>query len=130
MERLTGRNEKGDLLVNGKMVYAGEFYEVASALEEYEDLEENGKMLKLPCKIGDKIWDNDFGRPTAYEVTGFSVGNMNDDFEEATYADELIIHYSNQIGSITGSFAESEIGKTVFLTEQEAEEALERMEWE
>lgn len=45
MNRLTGRNEKGDLLVNRKMVYAGELYEVASALEEYEDMEEQGKLF-------------------------------------------------------------------------------------
>ena len=36
MERLTGRNEKGDLLFNGEYVYAGDMYEAASALEEYE----------------------------------------------------------------------------------------------
>lgn len=41
MERLTGRNEKGELLVNGKVVYAGDQYEVASALEEYEIMEES-----------------------------------------------------------------------------------------
>lgn len=37
MERLTGRNEKGDLLFNGQYVYAGDMYEAASALEGYED---------------------------------------------------------------------------------------------
>lgn len=56
MERLTGRNEKGDLLINGKIVYAGELYEIASKLEEYEDMEEEEKIVKLPCYPGDKVY--------------------------------------------------------------------------
>lgn len=51
MERLTKRNKKGYLLFKEKIVYAGDFYEMASALEKYEDTgltpEEimGGKML-------------------------------------------------------------------------------------
>ena len=37
MERLTERDDKGNLLFNGKQVYAGDFYEAVSCLEEYED---------------------------------------------------------------------------------------------
>lgn len=37
MERLTERDDKGNLLFSGKQVYAGDFYEAASCLEEYED---------------------------------------------------------------------------------------------
>lgn len=37
MERLTGRDEKGNLTVEGKEVYAGYVYNAASYLEEYED---------------------------------------------------------------------------------------------
>lgn len=37
MERLTGRDEKGNLTVEGKEVYAGYLYNAASYLEEYED---------------------------------------------------------------------------------------------
>ena len=37
MERLTARDDKGNLLFSGKQVYAGDFYEAASCLEEYED---------------------------------------------------------------------------------------------
>ena len=56
MERLTGRNEKGDLLLMGDEVYAGEFYEAVSALEEYEDAEEQGRLVRLPCKVGDTVY--------------------------------------------------------------------------
>lgn len=37
MERLTGRDEKGNLTVEGKEIYAGYLYNAASYLEEYED---------------------------------------------------------------------------------------------
>lgn len=31
-----------------------------NALAEYEDLEEQGLLVRLPCKVGDMVWDNDF----------------------------------------------------------------------
>ena len=37
-------------------------------------------------------------------------------------------YYSNYSGTITGSFAVSELGKTVFLTKAEAEQKLKEME--
>ena len=29
---------------------------VCEKLGKYEDLEEQGRLIKLPCKIGDKVW--------------------------------------------------------------------------
>lgn len=61
MERLTGRNEKGDLLFNGEQVYAGGFYEAVFALEAYEDTgltpEEilDGKMLTGWIPVEEKL---------------------------------------------------------------------------
>ncbi len=97
-------------------------------LKKYEDLEEQNKLLKLPCKVGDMVWNIDFGRPCGYEVTGFSSGSLNDDWEEENVLDQVVIYYTNSNGSITGTFAVSEIGKTVFITKEEAEAALKEME--
>lgn len=98
-------------------------------LAEYEDLEEQGRLLKFPCKVGDMVWDIDFGRPCSYEVTGFSFGSLNDDdWEEEKVLGQVVVYYTNSNGSITGTFAVSEIGKTVFLTRQEAEDKLAEME--
>lgn len=98
-------------------------------LAELETVEEEGRLVVFPCKIGDYIWDIDFDEPCAYKVTGFSTGNLNDDYydNEVTKFNEIIVHYSKFNGGITGSFAISEIGKTVFLTREEAEEALEKL---
>lgn len=111
---------------DGSIIYIGS---VADKLAEYEDLEEQGKLLKLPCAVGDIIWDIDFGRPCGYEVTGFSFGSLNDDDREEEKAlDKVVVYYTNSNGSIAGTFAVSEIGKSVFLIKEEAEAALKELE--
>ena len=46
-------------------------------LAEYEDLEEQGLLVRLPCKVGDKVWYlKDYGfkryRVEEMEVVGFN----------------------------------------------------------
>lgn len=96
-------------------------------LKEYKQLEEQGRLIKLPCKVGDTVWDNDCGRPCAYTITAFSFGECEEYICEPVTTKEVVFYYANSSGSITGSFAESEIGKTVFLTKSEAEEKLKEL---
>ena len=98
--------------------------------ERYKNLKEQKKLVELPCKVGDVIWDNDFGSPCAYTITAFSFGECEDYIDEPATNKEIIFYYSNSSGSITGSFAESEIRKTVFLTKAEAEEKLKELRGE
>jgi len=137
MERLTERDGFGnadiisvdseDLQLNLDFDGLNKVTDALNKLAGYEDLEEQGLLLKLPCKVGDYIWDNDYGKPCSYEVTGFSFGNLNQgDLEDETAFDQVLVYYTNSNGSITGNFAVSEIGKTVFLTQIEAEEALKK----
>lgn len=107
--------------------------DLRETLKRYEDLEEQGLLLRLPISVGSPIWDNDFGSPYRYEVTGFSYGDINEDdydydSDEELSTDELIVHYRNYNGGITGKFPISEIGKTVFLTQSEAEEKLNELQ--
>lgn len=95
-------------------------------LKEYKDLEEQGLLVRLPCKVGDMVWDNDFGYPESYEIKAFSYGYC-DSYVEPDIEDQIIFYYENYIGSITGAFPMSEIGKTVFLTREEAVNKLEEM---
>ena len=97
-------------------------------LKEYEDLEEQGLLLRLPCKVGDIIWDNDFGKPCAYRITGFSFGEADGYIDVPVITDDIVYYYSNYNGSIMGSFAMNEIGKSLFLTQAEAEQKLKEME--
>lgn len=131
MERLTRRS------ANGTGVYAtpsGEpvkwednRHNVLQKLTEYEDLEEQGRLIKLPCKVGDTVWDNDYGRPCAYTITAFSFGECEEYICEPVTTKEVVFYYTNSSGSITGSFAESEIGKSVFLNKSEAEAKLKEL---
>lgn len=91
-------------------------------LGEYENSEEQGKLMKLPCKVGDVVWNNDFGQPCSYTVVGFSFGKIDD--KEENDIGELQVYCQNSSGSIRCSFAISEIGKTIFRTQEEAEAAL------
>ena len=76
-----------------------------------EEVTEQGKFLRLPCEVGDPVWDNDLGMPFQYIVTRFSIGKEG-----------LQMHYQDSSGSIVCKCAVSEIGKTVFLTRQQARE--------
>ena len=104
--------------------------DVVDKLADYEDLEEQGRLVKLPCKVGDTVWDNDCGRPCAYTITAFSFGECEEYICEPVTTKEVVFYYANSSGSITGSFAESEIGKTVFLTKSEAEAKLKELRGE
>ena len=96
-------------------------------LKEYKDLEEQGLLLKLPCKVGDIIWDNDFGKLCKYRITGFSFGEADGFIDDPVVTDDIVYYYSNYNGSIMGSFSINEIGKSLFLTQAEAEQKLKEM---
>lgn len=100
---------------------------ILEKLAEYEDLEEQGRLIKLPCKVGDTVWDNDYGRPCAYTITAFSFGECEEYICEPVTTKEVVFYYTNSSGSITGSFAESEIGKSVFLNKSEVEAKLKEL---
>lgn len=51
MERLTHRNEDG--IAHAMPVG---YYDLIDKLAEYEDAEEQGLLLRLPCKVGDEFW--------------------------------------------------------------------------
>lgn len=97
-------------------------------LADYEDAEEQGLLVRLPCKVGDTVWDNDFGYPKSYEIKAFSYGYCDNYVEpDIDIEDQIIFYYENYSGSIAGAFPMSEIGKIVFLTREEAEKKLEEM---
>ena len=108
-------------------VLSGEYlYPAIEKLAAYEDLEEQGLLVRLLCKVGDMVWDNDFGYPESYEIKAFSYGYC-DSYVEPDIEYQIIFYYENYSGSITGAFPMIEIGKTVFLTREEAVNKLEKM---
>ena len=127
MERLTERIDNVPDGESGVWVKNHDYVSAAEKLSEYEDLEEQGRLVILPCKVGDTVWDNDYGRPCAYTITAFSFGECEEYICEPVTTKEAVFYYANSSGSITGSFAESEIGKSVFLNKSEAEAKLKEL---
>lgn len=87
-------------------------------LKEYEDAEEQGRLLKLPCKVGDTVY-----AITRKVISEFTVEHFD------LYDSEIFVSW-RCVKGFTGSFKidgipAREIGKTVFLTREEAEKALE-----
>lgn len=103
-----------------------EVIEALNKLGEYEKAEEQGVLVRLPCKVGDTVWDIDTGYPEPYKITAFSYGCH--DLVGFGYDDDITFYYTSCRRQTAGAFLLSEIGKTVFLTREEAEKKLEEME--
>ena len=115
------QNTYGCCFENGELYWLKDVTELLEELKSYKDLEEQGLLVRLPCKVGDTVWDNDFGYPKSYEIKAFSYGYCDSYVEpDIDIEDQIIFYYENYSGSIAGAFPMSEIGKTVFLTREEA----------
>ena len=73
---------------------------VLKKLANYEDLEEQGRLIKLPCKVGDTVWDNDCGRPCAYTITAFSFGECEEYICEPVTTKEVVFYYAKDRKSV------------------------------
>ena len=92
--------------------------DVVDKLAEYEDLEEQGLLLRLPCPIG----------TTVYNTT------LWDDITEKVEVDGKTIYrivHKHKVSKSTFSLGDIyNFGKTVFLTKAEAERKLKEMKSE
>lgn len=90
------------------------FKDVIKRLADYEDAEEQGLLLRLPCKVGDKAYYVHKGGIDEVEVDSF-VLNIN-----------LFVNVSYYIGC--DRFGKTLTPyKTLFFTKEEAEQALANM---
>lgn len=94
----------------------------ADKLAEYEDLEEQNKLLKLPCAVGDTVYEVQELRKRIqpYIVIVVHVSNCGN-----LYGWEL--EDGKGVYSNVNGFSEYAIGKQVFLTKEAAEAALKEM---
>jgi hypothetical protein len=92
-------------------------------LKDYEDLEEQGRLIKLPCKVGDVVYFAHHDRVISSEV-------LSAKYHAEAENHGVFIRERLTI-DVEGVYAEidfGDIGKTVFLTKSEAEEKLKEME--
>ena len=88
-------------------------------LKEYEDAEEQGLLLKLPCKVGDTVYAIGFNnKPVVYESVVLSI---------LITEKEIVFNVKVDEFEINSQLKQSMFGKTVFLTQDEVEEKLKGM---
>jgi hypothetical protein len=90
-------------------------------LKKYQEADKDGRLVVLPCKVGDRLYEVT-GRKTisVYKVRAIRVELFG-----------LFIEWDIVEGFVWQSLSginAGEIGKTVFLTREEAEEALKEVE--
>ena len=128
MERLTDKNivgkyfypkcfEKCDGLgASSKCDNCEIMTSVCEKLGKYEDLEEQGRLVKLPCKIGTEV----------YDITWW------DDVQEKVVVKGKAYYrtvHKHKITKLPFTYSDiDDFGKTVFLSKSEAEQKLKEME--
>lgn len=121
MERLTQTSNSGgvaftfDLDITCQPSEAKKILNLATKLKEYEDLEEQGRLVKLPCKIGTKVYNTTWWGDVQEEV--IVAGKTYYRTDRRHIVSESTFDY----------FDLEEFGKTVFLTKAEAEAKLKEL---
>lgn len=140
MERLTKR-EYGEITYSkNRDIMCGSFCNSCSVgtgncntvkamvekLAEYEDLEEQGRLLRLPCKLGDTIYAiiPSFSEMryiiVDYEVVYYTCNSSGEQY--------LSCVRRNNEERYSYGISVKDIGNTVFLTREEAEDKLKELE--
>jgi hypothetical protein len=126
-ERFTSDGEKAIAIHDGSdfpdVCFEGEReYDVMNALAEYEDLEEQGLLVRLPCKVGTEVFcyfpgDSHYTKCQIkkIEICQSIFGNICYFAESVAQRGRCCRYYNN------------EFGKFLFLTREEAEKKLEEM---
>ena len=94
-------------------------------LEYYENLEKKGLLKIFPCKVGDTLYSLE--NENVIEAEVLSVEYQCEAENHGVFIRERIT-INNDIEGFSKKIDFSEIGKTVFLTPEEAEEKLKKIE--
>lgn len=126
MERLTERNPlwiDDELWERACEPDCEEIDAVYRKLKEYEDAEEQGLLLRLPCKVGDILYFAHHDRVIPSEVL-----SVKYHVEAENYGVFIRDRLTIDVEGISTEIDFCDIGKTVFLTREEAEAKLKGVE--
>ena len=92
---------------------------IYNRLKDYEDAEEQGLLLRLPCKVGDTVYAIGFNnnKPIIYESDVLNI---------LITEKEIVFNVKVDEFEINSQLKQSMFGKTVFLTQEEAEAKLKK----
>ena len=98
-------------------------YQAIQKLAEYENAEEQGLLLRLPCKVGDTIYE------VSYENREFVIKEhiVNEFIYRAYRFPRIEIYCENENGFLVCNNI-GKLGECLFLTKAEAEQKLKEME--
>lgn len=130
MERLTktysdGTHGASDSLPCGENSYDYKNL-LIEKLGEYEDLEEQGRLIKMPCMVGDTVYVNGvlgYGEAERYRVIRVDYHSTLGTGRNEFYIEALLC--TDPDSSI--GFYDKQFGKTVFLTKSEAKAKLKEL---
>lgn len=111
---------------NAKTIIESAFADDTSKAERIRKLlaaDKEDRVMILPCKVGDAVW---FVR-SAYRQVDSPIEATVTGFASYGTTGELIYTTMTVEGQITRRFLEHQIGKTAFLSLEEAERALEEL---
>lgn len=111
-DRTYTRHEDANMVIEVTAKQLKEYETILTELKKYKDLETEGKLIKLSCKVGDTIWyveEDDDDYPIKLEIDAIS-RNDNDTW-----------YYTYDNDSNRYRFIDSDFGETVFFTKEEAE---------
>lgn len=130
-KRLTERSKNGfvhykcskkDMKDCGLYYNCGECHKSTEALyrlAELEDKIENGTLIELPCKIGDKVWCVSL----VWDFDGNFKGDLYEAKANGFYIENGIIQIEDDI-----VYEQHNFGVDVFLTREEAEKRLKEIQ--
>lgn len=119
MERLTNSDKEIPTLVNN----AEYWLEVYFKLKDIEDAEEQGLLLRLPCKVGDKLY-----RITPYAKEPIITTHVLQINIKQFFNEKIIVRIDVMDKMGESCYFLDDIGKKVFLSREEAEAKLAEME--
>ena len=119
MERLTNSDKEIPTLVNN----AEYWLEVYFKLKDIEDAEEQGLLLRLPCKVGDKLY-----RITPYAKEPIITTHVLQINIKQFFNEKIIVRIDVMDKMGESCYFLDDIGKKIFLSREEAEAKLAEME--
>ena len=125
MERLTHVGTRGEvwILDNDETRKSGRQQAAYRKLKDFEDAEEQGLLVRLPCKVGDMVYRVNAG--AKQPIIPMTVSEIH----FLCYKNERVVRFDTIGKEDMGEscYCLEDIGRIVFLTREEAEKKLEEM---
>lgn len=133
MERVSKREDRDywliDFIRENSVFDADKISKMLSKCRDYENIEEEGKLVRLPCKVGDTVYQLMINmdksdvktKKITYEVYEATVTKY---IMDSFY---LMFCTKTKVGNYQNELTINAFGETVFLTREEAEEKISQL---